>query len=90
MREFHKNNINLANVDALVYLFIHLPRYIIEVFASLLLISLLIIFILNDQDFENMIYTLSFIVVAAYKILPSLNTIIYNYGLLNSGLPLGL
>jgi len=87
MREFHKNNINLANVDALVYLFINLPKYIIEVVASLLLISLLIIFILNDQDFENMIYTLSFIVVAAYKILPSLNTIIYNYGLLNSGIP---
>ena len=87
MREFHKNNINLAKVDVLAYLLINLPRYIIEVVASLLLISLLIIFILNDQDFESMIYTLSFIVVAAYKILPSLNTIIFNFGVLKSGLP---
>ena len=51
MREFHKNNINLAKVDVLAYLLINLPRYIIEVVASLLLITLLIIFILNDQDF---------------------------------------
>ena len=87
MREFYKNNIKLANVDVLAYLFINLPRYIIEVVASLLLISLLIIFILNDQDFESMIYTLSFIVVAAYKILPSLNTIIFNFGVMKSGLP---
>ena len=87
MREFHKNNINLAKVDVLAYLLINLPRYIIEVVASLLLITLLIIFILNDQDFESMIYTLSFIVVAAYKILPSLNTIIFNFGVLKSGLP---
>ena len=87
MREFNKNNINLAKVDVLAYLLINLPRYIIEVVASLLLITLLIIFILNDQDFESMIYTLSFIVVAAYKILPSLNTIIFNFGVLKSGLP---
>tara|TARA_Y200000002_G_C22680167_1_gene663713 strand:- start:2189 stop:3457 length:1269 start_codon:yes stop_codon:yes gene_type:complete len=87
MREFHKNNIKLAKADVLVYLLINLPRYIIEVVASLLLITLLIIFILNDQDFESMIYTLSFIVVAAYKILPSLNTIIFNFGILKSGLP---
>jgi len=87
IREFYKNNINLAKADVLAYLFINLPRYVIEVVASLLLITLLIIFILNDQDFESMIYTLSFIVVAAYKILPSLNTIIFNFGILKSGLP---
>ena len=87
MREFYKNNVKLANIDVLAYLFINLPRYIIEIVASLLLITLLIIFIQNDQDFESMIYTLSFIVVAAYKILPSLNTIIFNFGVLKSGLP---
>ncbi len=87
MREFFKNNIKLSNVDVIVYLYANLPRYILEILASLLFISLLIIFIWNDQDFSSMIYTLSFIVVGAYKILPSLNTIMFNFSIFKSALP---
>ena len=87
MREFFKNNIKLSNVDVIVYLYSNLPRYILEVLASLLFITLLIFFIWQEQDFGNMIYTLSFIVVAAYKILPSLNTIMFNFSIFKSAIP---
>ena len=34
MREFFKNNIKLAKVDLMVYMFSNLPRYFLEIFVD--------------------------------------------------------
>lgn len=87
MREFFKNNVNLTKVDVILYMYANLPRYILEVVSSLLFFSILIFFILTERDFETMIYTMSFVVVAAYKILPALNQIMFNFTVFKSSLP---
>jgi ABC-type bacteriocin/lantibiotic exporter with double-glycine peptidase domain len=86
IREFFKNNIKLANADIIVYLLGNLPRYLLEIVSSFLFLSLLIYFIYVEEHFNQMIYTLSFVAVAAYKILPSLNTIMFNFSIFKSSL----
>jgi ATP-binding cassette, subfamily B, bacterial PglK len=86
MREFFKNNIKLAKVDLMVYMFSNIPRYFLEILSAFLFLSLLIYFVWVDKDFTNIIYTLSFVAVAAYKILPSLNSMMFNYSVFNSSL----
>jgi len=78
IREFFKTNIRITRADLKVYLAANMPRYILEVIAATLFLSIIIYLVSINLDFESMIFALSFIAIAAYKILPSLHTIILN------------
>lgn len=86
IREFHKNNINLYNAEAIIYLFANLPKNFLEVIASTIMILFLVILYQLNTNFNELIVLMSLIAIAAYKILPALHTILFNISAFNGNI----
>ena len=85
-REFHKNNINLYNAEAIIYLFANLPKNFLEVIASTIMILFLVTLYQLNTNFNELIVLMSLIAIAAYKILPALHTILFNLSAFNGNI----
>lgn len=81
IREFFKNNSQMLNADIYVYLIANIPKYILEVLSATAIICILIYLYIIDTNVYDLLLILSLIGVAAYKLLPSIHTVLFNLGI---------
>ena len=86
VKEFFKNNSQMLKADIYVYLTANIPKYVLEVLSAMAVLSILIYLYSIDTNVYDLILILSLIGVAAYKLLPSIHTILFNLGVFNGNI----
>lgn len=86
IREFFKNNSQMLRADIYVYLISNVPKYILEIISSTAVVFILIYLYIIETNVYDLILILSLIGVAAYKLLPSIHTVLFNLGAFNGNI----
>lgn len=86
IREFFKNNSKMFRADIYVYLISNVPKYILEIISATSVVFILIYLYYIETDVYDLILILSLIGVAAYKLLPSIHTVLFNLGVFNGNI----
>ena len=86
IREFFKNNSQMLKADIYVYLIANVPKYILEILSAISIVCILIYLYIIETNVYDLILILSLIGVAAYKLLPSIHTVLFNLGVFNGNI----
>jgi ATP-binding cassette, subfamily B, bacterial PglK len=86
IREFFKNNSQMLRADIYVYLISNIPKYILEIISATSVVFILIYLYIIETNVYDLILILSLIGVAAYKLLPSIHTVLFNLGAFNGNI----
>lgn len=80
-REFFKNNLKMLNTDRYIYMSAHIPKFLLEIVSVFIMLSLLILFYSLNISNSELIVLLTLLGVVAYKILPAVNNLIFNFNI---------
>lgn len=85
-REFFKNNLKMLNTDKYIYMSAHIPKFLLEIVSVFIMMTLLILFYSFNISNSELIILLTLLGVVAYKILPAVNNLIFNFNIFTGNL----
>ena len=85
--EFKFHNNRSAYVNQMQTTFVGLPRYLLELFAVLSLVILVVFMIKQNNTLENLVPVLGVFTAAAFRMMPSVNRLLNAYQNLRYSLP---
>ena len=85
-REFFKNNLKMLNTDKYIYMSAHIPKFLLEIVSVFIMMTLLILFYSLNITNSELIILLTLLGVVAYKILPAVNNLIFNFNIFTGNL----
>jgi len=78
LEEFEKINAPVAAIQSKSYIYNNLPRFILELLGAVIICGMIFFFIFTGQDSLKIITIISIFAAAGFKIIPSVNRIIFS------------
>lgn len=72
---YNKNSIGFVRAEQFVHIINQLPRPFLETMCVICMLIIMLLIVAQDREFQSIIPTLSLFVVAAFRVIPSMNRI---------------